>query len=313
MRTAKGLETQTIAVLAALVAALPAAALPVAAMAQASFTIPFVVDFEDPEFQPYYEYLTDELDASIVDGRLVVETAIPAGSCRFSSLNLAEGGTRATHVELSVDLGPRDADDDLMHGAGLMIRHDLESGSRFFAYLMQDQGYDIVAFVDGAIGQRIGGSTDAAAGTVRLAAREAGGGAEFFLNGEAIGGFSDSRVQGTGLALIFCGPGRYVFDNWGINSRGDVGFTETAEDPQPRDEITIEPASTAATGPVGGPAGGPPPMPEAVWWVDDNGTPLGPLTLPQLQARLADGRSTAATLVWRDGMASWTPAATALP
>ena len=60
-------------------------------------------------------------------------------------------------------------------------------------------------------------------------------------------------------------------------------------------------------------SGGPPPEPEAVWWVDDDGTPLGPSILPQLRARLADGRSHDATLVWRDGKNNWVPAASALP
>ena len=290
--------------------AMLAALLPAAALAQESFTVPLLVDFEDPAYQRYHDHVAGELGAVLQDGKLVADSGADAGNCRISTLGLADDGTRATYVELLASLAPSAADPELMHGAGLMIRYADDSGTSFFAFLVQGQQYDLLTFVDGAIGQRIRGSIDDAVGPLRLSAREAGSGTEFFLNEVPIGSFSDSRVQGSRIGLIHCGPGRYVFDDWGINTRGDVGFAATAldTDGDAADDISGEPAAASATG-----AGGPPPVPEAVWWVDDDGTPLGPLTLPQVRARLADGRSHDATLVWRDGMDSWTPAAAALP
>ncbi len=294
--------------------AMLAALLPAAALAQESFTVPLRVDFEDFEFQRYHDHVADELGAVLQNGKLVAESGAGAGNCRISTLDLADDGSRATYVELLATLAPSAAEPELMHGAGLMIRYADDSGTSFFAFLAQGSQYDLLTFVDGAIGQRIRGSIDDGTGPLRLAAREAGSGAEFFLNEVPIGSFSDSRVRGSGIGLIHCGPGRYVFDDWGINTRGDVGFDATALDgepdsaPGPAGEIGNVPAAANAT-----PAGGPPPVPEAVWWVDQDGTPLGPLTLPQLRARLADGRSDDTTLVWRDGMDNWLPAASALP
>jgi hypothetical protein len=291
--------------------AMLAALLPAVALAQESFTVPLLVDFEDPAYQRYHDHVAAELDAVLQDGKLVAESAADAGNCRISTLGLADDGTRATYVELLATLAPSAADPELMHGAGLMIRYADDSSTSFFAFLVQGRQYDLLTFVDGAIGQRIRGSIDDAVGPLRLAARAAGSGAEFFLNEVPIGSFSDSRVQGSRIGLIHCGPGRYVFDDWGVNSRGDLGFAATALDPDgdAADEITSAPAAAAGAAA----AGGPPPVPEAVWWVDDDGTPLGPLTLPQVRARIVDGRSSDATLVWRDGMDGWTPAASALP
>ena len=51
---------------------------------------------------------------------------------------------------------------------------------------------------------------------------------------------------------------------------------------------------------------GPPPIPVVVaYYVDVEGKPLGPLDLPELRARVADGSLTKTTLVWREGMTEW--------
>ncbi len=65
----------------------------------------------------------------------------------------------------------------------------------------------------------------------------------------------------------------------------------------------------SATPPI---VGGPPPVPRAEWFVESDGAPLGPITLRELRDRLSDGRSAATSLVWREGMADWTPAQEAL-
>ena len=71
-----------------------------------------------------------------------------------------------------------------------------------------------------------------------------------------------------------------------------------------------------APGPWGAPpgaAGGaamPPPLPPAVqFFVALGGQQAGPFDMPRLQQEAQSGQLTPATLVWRQGMAAWTPAA----
>ena len=45
------------------------------------------------------------------------------------------------------------------------------------------------------------------------------------------------------------------------------------------------------------------------WRVAIRGEQRGPFTLDQLRAMIADGRLPAETLVWKPGMANWTPLA----
>ncbi len=53
----------------------------------------------------------------------------------------------------------------------------------------------------------------------------------------------------------------------------------------------------------------PPPLPAGpAFHVAEAGAAAGPFPLAELEARARDGRLTAATLVWRDGMAGWQPA-----
>ena len=54
---------------------------------------------------------------------------------------------------------------------------------------------------------------------------------------------------------------------------------------------------------------GPPPFDQgAQWHVAPGGKPEGPLTIEDIQARARDGQVTPKTLVWRNGMSSWTAA-----
>jgi membrane protease subunit (stomatin/prohibitin family) len=65
------------------------------------------------------------------------------------------------------------------------------------------------------------------------------------------------------------------------------------------------PAAPAAAPPTAGP----PPLPTAAqWFVAVNGQQTGPLEADALQQLAAAGQLTAATLVWRNGMAQWTAA-----
>lgn len=62
------------------------------------------------------------------------------------------------------------------------------------------------------------------------------------------------------------------------------------------------------------PASGPPPIPgvAAAFFIAVNGQQVGPVTVPDMPARIASGELTPTTLVWRDGMPQWT-AASELP
>ena len=53
---------------------------------------------------------------------------------------------------------------------------------------------------------------------------------------------------------------------------------------------------------------GPPPLAGGVWHIAVSGQTQGPFTMAQLTDGIAQGRVTAATLVWTPGMASWVPA-----
>lgn len=44
------------------------------------------------------------------------------------------------------------------------------------------------------------------------------------------------------------------------------------------------------------------------YWVEENGAPLGPISLNELLARLEDGRTPVTGLVWKQGLADWVPA-----
>jgi membrane protease subunit (stomatin/prohibitin family) len=62
-------------------------------------------------------------------------------------------------------------------------------------------------------------------------------------------------------------------------------------------------------GAMGQPGVAPPPLPaQALFHVEAGGQSTGPFSVAQLQAGVAAGQVTAATLVWSPGMAEWSPA-----
>lgn len=64
--------------------------------------------------------------------------------------------------------------------------------------------------------------------------------------------------------------------------------------------------------------GGPPPLPATpsrnappplpTFYIAEGGEPVGPLNMGELQQKVAGGTLTSSTLVWRDGMETWSPA-----
>lgn len=66
-------------------------------------------------------------------------------------------------------------------------------------------------------------------------------------------------------------------------------------------------------GQMAGPMGGamPPPLPQALpWYISVNGQQAGPFPAQQLGAYVQQGQLTAATMVWRQGLAAWAAAGT---
>jgi hypothetical protein len=56
------------------------------------------------------------------------------------------------------------------------------------------------------------------------------------------------------------------------------------------------------------PSASPPPLPGGGFFLGAGGAQTGPFDLATLAARVRDGSLTRATLVWKEGMAEWTPA-----
>ncbi|WP_159055929.1 DUF4339 domain-containing protein, partial [Thermobifida fusca] len=53
---------------------------------------------------------------------------------------------------------------------------------------------------------------------------------------------------------------------------------------------------------------GPPPLPQEQWYLAVNGQQQGPFPTAALHSHVANGTLTPDTLVWKNGMAQWTPA-----
>jgi membrane protease subunit (stomatin/prohibitin family) len=70
-----------------------------------------------------------------------------------------------------------------------------------------------------------------------------------------------------------------------------------------------QPAAPQSPAPQSPPAAGPPPMPQTQqWYLGVGGQQQGPFDQAGLAAQVSGGALTPATLVWRAGMAQWTPA-----
>jgi membrane protease subunit (stomatin/prohibitin family) len=69
-------------------------------------------------------------------------------------------------------------------------------------------------------------------------------------------------------------------------------------------------AAPAAPPQAAQPPAGPPPLPApaAPWYYAADGAQVGPVTLADIEPRVASGEVTRATLVWQQGMDAWTPA-----
>lgn len=260
-----------------------------------SFTIPQVVDFTDPTYADFHAHVAENLAGTLADGRLVVTSQANPGSCRITKFALTGEAARTTFAQVQVDLAPgQDENGDRMLGAGLILRHSDDGGTRFLALLAAGSGYQILAFDAGNIGQRIGGTLDGIepGAVLSLAAREIGGGGEFFVNGQRVGSLSDSRIGGTGLGLIHCGAGTFAFDDWGLNTRADLGFDPDAPPPPP-DPDEDEDAT---------------PEPSAGYWYEADGQPQGPVGAEEIRRLIAEGRITARTLIWTEGLPNWVAA-----
>ena len=104
-------------------------------------------------------------------------------------------------------------------------------------------------------------------------------------------------------------PGGLASAGVGIGVGASLG-AQLAQSLQPNAATTPAPAATPADSgrPAGsGTAAGPPPLPGSTqWYIGVDGQQVGPLSPPEVQAKVSAGVATPDTLVWRAGMAAWT-------
>lgn len=188
--------------------------------------IPLVAHFEDEAFAEFYDIVARGLLGTIEDGKVVVSSDRAPGAGSITFQDLAAEGTRATFVDLTASF-PLNADDDGIVGAGILIRHSPGEGDgpSFLAFMLTPSGYSIVAWSGTAVTQELGGEMPPGflnGDRVNLAARETDDGAEFFLNGVSVGSLADSNVTGRNVGLVVFGPGYFTFDNYGLNTLGEI-------------------------------------------------------------------------------------------
>jgi len=277
-----------------------------------TLTVPPIVTFDGKE--PIEKDMADRLEGAVENGKLVVHPT-DSQSGRKVAYTVSGDGTRVVAVDVSGNYQPDPGDESLLSGAGLVIRHNDPSQS-YFLFIATKDGYAIRSVVNGDFGQSMSGSLPDGVepgGTLRLAARETGDGAEFFVNGQSVGSVSDDGVRGTDLGLIHLGKGDFTFDNFLTATDGHIpqGAPEAALTPAPGPA----PAPGPQVGPAPSPAVGPVPPPllppaNPVFYVAENGKPVGPLPFPDVMAMAQSGKITGDTLVWKDGMPQWAAAKT---
>jgi len=287
------------------------------ASAETTFTIPDTVTFDGKE--AIEQDIAARLQGTIANGMLTVEPNDPAGGQKVAYTR--SGGPVVVSADVGGTFGPRPDDDSLLSGPGVVIGHNDDTQS-YYLFILTRDGYAVRSVVNGSFAQALSGSLPdgvAAGAVVRLSALDKGkDGAEFFINGQSVGAIADSGVDGTGAGLIHLGSGKFTFDNFVIRVDGKVpaGGPESANvqadnppsPPSPTSQVeTPAPPRTAPPPPA------PPPLPsppQAQYFIGENGKPVGPLNIAELGARIGKGTFTAATLVWKEGMADWQPANT---
>jgi len=107
-------------------------------------------------------------------------------------------------------------------------------------------------------------------------------------------------------------PGGLASAGVGMGLGAGLG-AQLAQSLQPSSAAPTRPAtpadSPAGSGSVSGVSGasGPPPLPGSTqWYVGVDGQQVGPLSPPEVQAKVTAGVATPDTLVWRAGMEAWT-------
>ena len=275
-----------------------------------NFTVPAIVTFESAGSKDLENDIATHLGGRVEGGRLVVDSKAQPGDGKVNT-NLIDGdGTHGVFVDVTADHG-RGETDDSGAGPGLVIRYGKNGDQQsFYALLLTRSGYQVTSWSGGSSSSSISGSLPeppTPGKPVRLAAREAGDGAEFFVNGKSVASLSTSQVTGSSVGLIVMGTGRYTFDNYGLNLNGDIGDVKAAA------PVVADQTAKPTPPPLPPKADTPPPLPpkpQLSFWVAENGQQVGPFAEPQLRERVTAGTLNGQTLVWTAGMPEWKPAAT---
>lgn len=163
----------------------------------------------------FEQQLDRDFEGRIVDDQYEIVWKSESG--RLSTLSFTEPDNPTVSADVAVKPKPKAAGKSgIVHGAGLVIRHDnSESGRSFFMLVLEADRYVIKAFSGGGFSQTLSGklAKPVAGHFVKLSARETKTGAEFFVDGVKVGALADSGVKGRGVGLIVLGEGTYRFDN----------------------------------------------------------------------------------------------------
>src|SRR6185312_13042972 len=90
-----------------------------------------------------------------------------------------------------------------------------------------------------------------------------------------------------------------------------IGLAPSSSQAQSAGKTPDRPILLAQSGPPPLPAPAPPPLPQppaAQFYYSENGKPVGPVPLSEIQAKIAAGVITPDTLVWKSGTPNWVAA-----
>jgi membrane protease subunit (stomatin/prohibitin family) len=139
-----------------------------------------------------------------------------------------------------------------------------------------------------------------AANAMEAAASNPGGTA-----GEGLGlgvGLAAGQQMAASMAQAYQQPG-YAPPGYAQPGYPQPGYAPQPGYPQPGYQQQPPPAPQPVS-----PAAAPPPLPNDQWFYAANGAQAGPVPAAGLAAQVSSGALTPTTLVWRSGMAQWTPA-----
>jgi hypothetical protein len=226
----------------------------------------------------------------VADGEYRLYNTSAPNTLKYFYTSLGPAGAEADLSGATVTLDATTDARDGNSGAGILYRFD-PATQTYFAFTVTGEGYAVFVRDSGGLNRVLTGSLPGGppAGQMHLAVRQKADGSAEFLVGEAVvGSVSNGDVHGAQLGFVAFGAGEFAFDNFAVYRSG-------ADAPE---------ASAGAAA-----SGGPPPEAHQ-YYVAENNQPVGPLSLAEVEARIAAGTLAANGLVWVVGTPDWVAAGT---